>query len=238
MKLLQPTNYRHELKYLCSNQSVTVLEARLQTILQTDNHSIDGRKYTVISIYFDDYQDSCLLANYMGVSDRYKYRIRIYNFDTNTINLEKKIKHDNLSYKKKAVLSLQDVQWILINDSASLLRETDDSLITEFCLNMQSRLFSPKAIVQYERVAFVESVSNTRVTLDTNIVASSDFQNFNRKEKLVFPVFGSGLHVLEVKYDDLLPEYVRRAVQMKTLNQNTISKYCLARQTLKKYWSR
>ena len=35
MKLLQPTNYRHELKYLCSNQSVTVLEARLQTILQT-----------------------------------------------------------------------------------------------------------------------------------------------------------------------------------------------------------
>ena len=56
MKLLQPTNYRHELKYLCSNQSVTVLEARLQTILQTDNHSIDGRKYTVISIYFDDYQ--------------------------------------------------------------------------------------------------------------------------------------------------------------------------------------
>lgn len=228
--------YRHELKYLCSNQNIAILEARLKMILKADKFSFDGRKYTVISLYFDDYQDSCLNSNYIGISARFKYRIRIYNYDLSTINLEKKVKLNNLSYKKKATLSLYHLERVLENDTASLLRETENPLVTEFCMMMQSRRFTPKAIVQYERIAFVEPASNTRVTLDVNIMASQDFKNFDQKEKLFFPVLENGLQVLEVKYDDLLPEYIRRTVQMKTLNQSTISKYCAARQKLTGYW--
>jgi len=232
----KPAKFRSELKYFFPNHSLPLLEARLQAVLRPDVNAIDGRKYTITSLYFDDLMDSCLNANYMGVSDRFKYRIRFYNHDLSHINLEKKIKHSNLAFKKKAKLSPESFRLIMENDSSSLLRESKDDLITEFCMMMQSRGFTPKAIVEYDRLAFVEPVSNTRITLDTNIVSSNDFNQIASKQKLVFPILENGMQILEVKFDDFFPEYIRRAVQMDTLNQSTISKYCFARQTLTKNW--
>lgn len=232
----QPVKFRSELKYFFPNHQLPLLEARLQAVLRPDVYAVDGRKYTITSLYFDDLQDSCLNANYMGISNRFKYRIRFYNYDLSLINLEKKIKHSNLAYKKKAELSPESFRLIMENDSSSLLRESKDDLITEFCVMMQARGFAPKVIVEYERLAFVEPVSNTRITLDTNLVSSNDFKQIASKQKLVFPMLENGIQVLEVKYDDFFPEYIRRAVQMDTLNQSTISKYCFARQTLRKNW--
>ena len=232
----QPVKFRSELKYFFPNYQLPLLEARLQAVLRPDANAIDGRKYTVTSLYFDDLIDSCLNANYMGISDRFKYRIRFYNYDLSHINLEKKIKHSSLAYKKKAKLSPESFRSIMENDTSSLLRESKNDLITEFCVMMQARGFTPKVIVEYERLAFVEPVSNTRITLDTNLVSSNDFKQIANKQKHVFPILENGMQVLEVKYDEFFPEYIRRAVQMDTLNQSTISKYCYARQTLTKNW--
>jgi hypothetical protein len=172
----------------------------------------------------------------MGISNRFKYRVRFYNFDLNHINLEKKIKRSNLTYKQKVKLNFEQYQRIMTGDVSELMREKQNPLLSEFCMMSQTRAFVPKAIVQYERIAFVEMTSNTRITLDTNIVASHDFTHADSENKFVFPVLTNNMHVLEVKYDDFLPEYIRRIVQMDGLNQNTLSKYCSARHTLIKNW--
>ena len=86
--------YRHELKYLVDERDLILLENRLKTVMKTDRHCENG-VYEIRSVYFDDYKDSALNQNLMGISPRFKYRIRIYNGEKSYIRLEKKIKNSS-----------------------------------------------------------------------------------------------------------------------------------------------
>ena len=69
--------YRVEDKFLVSERELYLLQSRLKVVLNTDRHSING--YTITSVYFDDFCDSCLQDTIDGNRLRQKYRIRIYN---------------------------------------------------------------------------------------------------------------------------------------------------------------
>lgn len=56
----KPVNFRHELKYLISSAEVTMLRTRLSGLISLDAHAKNGH-YTIRSLYFDDYDDRCLL---------------------------------------------------------------------------------------------------------------------------------------------------------------------------------
>lgn len=62
---------------------------RLNIALKKDPHA--GKNgYMIRSLYFDDYWMSAYQEKSMGVLDRKKYRIRIYNYSDATIKLERK----------------------------------------------------------------------------------------------------------------------------------------------------
>ena len=69
--------FRHELKLLCSAQDLAIVRARLKNLLPFDTHAGENGQYTIRSLYFDDYNDSCLRENEAGVDNRRKYRIRL-----------------------------------------------------------------------------------------------------------------------------------------------------------------
>ena len=48
--------YRVENKYLVSEKDLVVLQGRLQSIISTDIHQVDG-SYRIRSLYFDDEWD-------------------------------------------------------------------------------------------------------------------------------------------------------------------------------------
>ena len=83
----KPVNFRHELKYLISSAEVTMLRTRLSGLISLDAHAKNGH-YTIRSLYFDDYDDRCLLENENGTDPREKFRIRIYNGSAERISLE------------------------------------------------------------------------------------------------------------------------------------------------------
>ena len=83
----KPVNFRHELKYLISSAEVTMLRTRLSGLISMDAHAKNGH-YTIRSLYFDDYDDRCLLENENGTDPREKFRIRIYNGSAERISLE------------------------------------------------------------------------------------------------------------------------------------------------------
>lgn len=66
--------FRHELKLLCSAQDLAIVRARLKNLLPFDTHAGENGQYTIRSLYFDDYNDSCLRENEAGVDNRRKYR--------------------------------------------------------------------------------------------------------------------------------------------------------------------
>ncbi len=61
--------YRYELKYVCSETQLAILQARMKGVLAVDPHARDG-SYCIRSLYFDDYNNSCFFENQDGTDAR------------------------------------------------------------------------------------------------------------------------------------------------------------------------
>ncbi|MBQ7283749.1 MAG: VTC domain-containing protein, partial [Oscillospiraceae bacterium] len=99
-------------------------------------------------------------------------------------------------------------------------------------LKMQMRCakMMPKTIVEYERTAFVHPIGNVRITFDRNIAASRYTDSFFcEKTQGLTPVLPAGMHVLEVKYDEFLPDFIAKQLEIGILRQTAFSKYYLGR---------
>ena len=94
--------------------------------------------------------------------------------------------------------------------------------------------FAPKIIIDYERTAFVDPVLNVRITFDRNISGSLQTEGFMERDYLKFPVQNRDEHILEVKFDDLLPEHLEKILHESGLQRNTFSNYYLGRLVLER----
>lgn len=95
--------------------------------------------------------------------------------------------------------------------------------------------YQPKVIVDYERIAYVEEITNVRITFDMKISASSDIDNFLTGDYIKYYVQENNYNVLEVKFDDILPSFIRNIVESYNFNQTSFSKYYYCRKLIDSY---
>lgn len=226
--------YRNEWKYYLSEADFSLIENKLNKVLSLDIHSNESNKYIIHSLYFDDYTNSCLFDNDAGLNRRYKWRIRYYNNDLTYICLERKEKLNGLCRKYGSKISLDQYLNIINNNISYVLWNTDDLLIKEFCIDILNKRFKPKVIIDYEREAYVEPITNVRITFDRNISASLELDKFIKGGYTRHPLLPVNRHILEVKFDDILPSHINQAVHVKDLQQTTFSKYYLSRKVLER----
>ncbi len=219
--------YRHEFKYRCTEAELLIIKNRLQNILPFDKHA-DGGFYTIRSMYFDNYANRCYYENEHGVSPREKFRIRIYNASDKRISLECKRKEGDKTYKTSCLLTREDYDMI-INGGEIADLENKPPLLRRFVLLIKTQMFKPTVIVEYERVPYVYKVGNVRVTMDMNIRSSNAFDQFFSKELPTREILPCGQHLLEVKYDELIPDFIKEVLQLDNLQRSTFSKYYLCR---------
>ncbi len=219
--------YRHELKFLVRDYQLTLIESRLKMIMKQDAHQKDGR-YNIRSLYFDDLFDSCMLENEKGVDARSKYRIRIYDKSSDVIKLEKKMKYRGMTRKASATIDRVDC-WQYIKGDSPEVSEMKSELEKELYLQMKTKGMHPVTIVEYERTAFVEKNGNVRITFDRNISGCDKVRNFLEEKIQLVPLLPAGCHVLEVKYDEFLPDYIKEVLEIETLQRTAFSKYYYAR---------
>lgn len=230
-KQIQPVQnaaYRHEYKYEIDNLQAVILRGRLAEIMNMDTH-IQGRNgYQVRSLYFDDFDNSCYYDNENGNDPREKFRIRIYNGSDARISLELKKKNMGKTFKQSCPISREQVEALI---AGKMLPWEDDAdpLMKKFCIWLQTRCARPRVIVNYERIPFTYPDDNVRVTLDMHITASARVEDFFSSDFRGRPVMPLNKHILEVKYDTFIPDYIFRAVQTNHLNRVTCSKYYLCR---------
>lgn len=220
--------FRHELKYQCSQAQIEMLRIRLQCIMKPDSHADAEGGYLVRSIYLDDYEDTCMRENEAGVSPREKWRIRSYNCSDARIALECKRKEHGMIQKKSCPVTLRQLAEILL-DRPLAIHEDTPPLLRRMEVLRRTRLLRPKVIVQYRRTPFVCAEGNVRVTLDENMSSSQAFDKFFDPDLPVRPIMPTGHQLLEVKYDEFLPDYIYHAVQMRDMRLETYSKYYLCR---------
>ena len=102
-------------------------------------------------------------------------------------------------------------------------------LLQKLTMQMLTRRLRPVVIVEYDRIPYVYKNGNVRITLDTNICSSSAVERFLDKEIPRRPIMPVGQQLLEVKYDEYLPDFIYRNLQLHSLRQSAFSKYYLCR---------
>ena len=218
--------YRHEQKYLINYRDYKLVQLRLKDLLARDENVSSDGAYTVRSLYFDDYYNRAYHDKYMGVPNRVKYRIRIYNQSENTIRLERKVKNDQYILKQSALLTRDNVNNILQGNYDFLLQSSDD-LHKIFYHECVSNLMRPRVMVEYEREPYVVDAGNVRVTFDSNIRAGLEgFDIFNCEMPMV-EALDPGLLVMEVKFTEFLPNIIRRVLPNDAADYAAVSKYIL-----------
>lgn len=218
--------YRNELKYLVDERDLLIIESKLRDIMLLDEHCKEGI-YEIRSVYFDDIWDTALKQVLSGVSPRSKYRIRIYNTSSEFIQLEKKSKIYDMTNKQSCLLTLKECEELL--KSNYTIFHTENDFLKRFKIISFQRQMIPKIIVCYQRKAFVCKEGNVRITFDKNISSSTDIEHFFDKDILLRPILPEGKHILEVKYDEFLPKYIKNIVESGKLDRTSYSKYSICR---------
>ena len=202
------------------------LRMRLAAVMQRDSHAVDG-KYEIRSMYFDTPSDRALREKLDGVNRREKFRIRLYNYDTSVIFLEKKSKWNNLCSKESTELTEEEVQRLLRGE-IMWMKNTDCVLCRELYDKMVGQGLRPKTIVDYTREPFVFAPGNVRVTLDYAIHTGLQCTDFLNPQAVTVPA-GEDRILLEVKWDEYLPDIIREAVSLESRRAGAFSKYAQCR---------
>ena len=224
----QKEKYRHEYKYICNAMQNVILKTRIASLMKRDTHCRANGSYQIRSLYFDDYEDRCFNENENGVDNRDKYRIRIYNTDASRIVLEKKSKRHGMTMKKAYPID-ERICCQMMNGERPQITETMSVPLKQMLLEMQERCMQPKVIVDYTRYPFVEKNGNVRITFDEDLMSSNDIGHFFDDGIIGRPVMSSGMGILEVKWDEFLPDYIQYHLQLDSLRWTSFSKYYLCR---------
>lgn len=226
--------YRHEIKYLCNENTACYLSHALSAVMDKDLNVCENGRYLINSLYFDDFAKTCARENIDGTSPRSKWRIRIYNNNMDMIRLECKQKQNDMCMKRSCIISAQELNALICPDGVLSEYMGRDELLDEFIAKVIGWGYRPSVIVSYEREPYISLLGNTRITLDRKILSSTDFASFGKHKTYGRAVLSEDLLILEVKYDDLLPDVYRQIIGGALLERTAFSKYYLCQEFAKR----
>ena len=219
-------HYRHEWKHVLNYADMLALRQRLCAVMESDPHAVGGM-YHIRSLYFDNLDDKALREKLDGVNLREKFRIRYYNGDPSVIHLEKKTKRAGLGTKYSAELTKDEAQKI-VDGELDWMMSSGRPLVQELYCKMRYQGLRPKTIVDYVREPYVFRPGHVRVTFDRDIRTALSCRDFLNPDCVTIPAGDPGI-ILEVKWDEFLPDIIRDAVWMPGRRETAFSKYAQCR---------
>lgn len=239
-------SYRNELKFLCTEQDLYLIENKIRHICRPDIHTGTEGTYSVKSLYFDTYDDRCYFENQAGADNRRKYRIRIYNNQPDVIKLE--CKYSCHGKKAKESCNITGQQCEALTGSSYRGRTFQGAsfagcsgmegkewgaqgLLQRFLLEKELEQLVPKVIVDYRRTPYVYAAGNVRITFDRTIRSSYRTDHFLVRDEMFRSILPEDVHILEVKYDEFIPAAIRELTATgRKLHRISFSKYALCRE--------
>lgn len=219
--------YRVEDKYLLPRNDYYDLQERLRTVMETDSNAGPTGTYTISSLYYDDIEDTDYHETLAGNPHRCKHRVRIYNDSLDTIHLEVKTKQYSRIAKVSDTITREELTDLMQGRTIAWGTYRDDAR-SVFNEHILSRHLEPKVIVTYERTAFVNEPGNARITFDTNVRASNNVMHFGDPDLTCDHLAED--YILEVKYDQFLPDHIRQILETNTMFRESYSKYARCRE--------
>ncbi|MDD3369194.1 MAG: polyphosphate polymerase domain-containing protein [Lachnospiraceae bacterium] len=224
--------YRNEMKYWMSYEDALSLQGELQKLLELDQYSQNGA-YRVRSLYFDTINNRDFTEKLDGVEKRRKIRLRIYDETADRAKFEIKEKNGNYQHKTSLWVTREEAKAIMEGDYGILLEHEEEAaarLYTMLTLGM----YSPVALIEYDRLAFMYSEYNTRITFDSRVRSSELELDLFSGDINWMPVI-DGQVILEVKFNQVLIEPIKKVLEKYHLVNVSVSKYGNGRPLMQKY---
>jgi hypothetical protein len=221
---------RHELKYFINDMQYVVLSNMLNHTLHRDPNGDENNEYHIRSLYFDGVFDNALFDKINGVPSREKYRIRIYNMRDDRILLECKSKIGSLISKRTVEIPRDLCDQLIAGDPTGLER-TRSGLLRDMFREMTVNILRPAVVVDYVREAYLHPAEEVRITFDKQLrTGMKQFDIFDPYLPTI-PPLDNGETILEVKYNQVLPPYIRDILNTYCPNalNSAVSKYVLCR---------
>ncbi|OXS52648.1 hypothetical protein B1A99_32860 [Cohnella sp. CIP 111063] len=228
---LRGKRLRTEQKYYIHLHDYLTLRMKLAHLMTLDPNSVDIDGYNIRSLYFDDLRRTALETKNDGVFRRQKFRIRIYNGSDKHIALERKSKLGEYVAKESWRISREQYEEILHGKYESLYA-SEDPLARDFYASLTVGGYTPNVIVDYWREAFIYPQGNVRITFDKRLAVATNQLDLFHPELSFSEINMPGITIMEVKFDDMLPNVVREQITPVHHLRSTISKYVLCREKL------
>ena len=220
--------FRHELKHFINYSDYLQIRNRIRFVAKIDKASGSNEKYKIRSLYFDNLYDKALLEKLNGINNREKFRIRFYNDDTSFIRLEKKCKINGLTQKQGTRIT-EDECTKIINNDLDWIKNSKNALLLEFYSKSNYLLLKPKTIVDYVRIAYIYEPGNVRITFDMDVKSGLYSKDLFEKDLPSINSIEGNSIILEVKYDEFLPQIITDLIQTNNRQATAISKYASCR---------
>lgn len=224
---------RQEKKFLINLEQYYKYSNDLGNILELDSHS-DGEGYVIRSLYFDTIDDKDFEDKEDGVELRRKIRLRNYGPDIDFAVLEMKQKEGAMQKKRSLTMSREDSERLIEGDYSVLLKYKE-SFAAECYALMNMLCYRPKAVITYNRKAFVAKENRIRITFDHHIRGTECCFDIFARDLQEPPILDVYLAVLEVKYNGFLLNYIKDMLNECDKSELSVSKYCLGRAISKHY---
>lgn len=220
---------RYELKFEPNEEQYRSVLKELERRMEPDEHSRDGKTYTISNIYFDTPDDRLISAAIRHESKyRYKLRLRTYDPTLPTAFLEIKKKFNGLTSKRRTLIYVDDAEELLEHGIMPAERPFMNMQITRELLRIGRELpLLPKTVLSYDRRAYFGASGHERdlrVTFDKNIRARRDRTDF-RLGTDGEPLIDDGHYIMEVKVEHSVPLWLASLLSENGLYRTRFSKY-------------
>ncbi len=241
---------RFEFKFVVDESCAVGIRDFLSSHLEPDEHarSSADNSYRVNSLYLDSRELVLFQQTSGGLKNRFKLRVRFYDGNPDSpAFLEIKRRVTGVILKERAVIAREGVRSLLDGGRPQLSHLLGNNgnaacggAMQNFCDLYESIDGGPQIYVCYMREAYVSPDSDqVRVTFDRQLLGSP----FDRATCLVPPTDGTepdvGGVILELKFTDRFPSWMRELVEAFNLQRRSVPKYnmCISAMRLQP-WNR
>jgi len=223
---------RYEMKYLISESKAEAIAQFVKPCLQVDRYSKlqRGGDYPIVSLYLDSDNLRLCRESLTGVKNRFKLRIRSYTDEPDYPRFfEIKRRINTIIVKSRARVMDRDVPTLLAGLPLPPQNYSADiEALNQFQLYMNSIKAKPKILVRYLRRAWEgDSETRVRVTFDRKlcycVTDAAEVRLGGRGWQENTLTIGGV--ILEIKFTDRYPAWLKRMVECFDLRQDSISKY-------------
>ena len=229
---------RYELKYLVDESMAREIRDYARHYLAADPHADPekGFAYPIYSVYLDSPKLDLLHATVQGHADRFKLRMRYYDGRPDSpVFFEIKRRYNNAILKARAVVRRDAWRRLLLGaspDRYDLVDPTDaqsEIALRRFCQLGQRMGARARVLVVYTREAWLTPDGNSaRMTFDRQLEGARfdpevDDTLTTRSDTWVKPPV-RGV-VLELKFTDRFPHWMREMTQLFGLQRCSFAKY-------------